>query len=467
MSNEEIPSVKDALNEYFRLKSKFENELMTNKKKIINNQTLSKREKRAEFLKLMPKCVNCKRPSKKGTIFTVTYYPSTDKIDAYRGFKVSCGYLADPCNLDIQINMGETEPLEKLIENIREEIKTYKDKIIDDKNKLLFGLITTQTAIDNFDFNKSYINSLTGIYETYLDKWNNIVDNQQTKIELEEALVLSYENINQIKDLMKKMKENNNSQFAVDAANIYYTTLDPLLKKIRYLKYSENVVYHDDSSSKDTCKLIQKKFTVSETNVSGYTHKVIAFDVGIKEKKSSKKKQLLVIESDESIELPKEQKEFTIKIDETEKLKPTQEIPRDQPIIGEGKDGISWNIPEYQRLWDGLPNKLKIEFKQNIDWMEEFMYKCVNDRIKPNFQGCRLVIPPNIIVPPNKLPNGQYDFGVSIYNDVFNKQPKSLQDTYLTLYRDDPITKVKNYKMLEDALNTLVEKEVGFDRGFF
>ncbi len=48
MSTEEILSVKDALNEYFRLKEKFENEMNVNKRKIMNNPSLSKREKRSE-----------------------------------------------------------------------------------------------------------------------------------------------------------------------------------------------------------------------------------------------------------------------------------------------------------------------------------------------------------------------------------------------------------------------------------
>jgi hypothetical protein len=126
-------------------------------------------------------------------------------------------------------------------------------------------------------------------------------------------------------------------------------------------------------------------------------------------------------------------------------------------------------IQEYKNLWYKLPKKLKGEFKLNIDWMKDFMYKCVNAKKKggPGFNGCRLPTPPNIIIPPRETSNGQYDFGVSIYNIAFNKQPKSLQQTYLTFYKEDPATKVKNYKMLEDAMNSLVEKEVDFGRGFF
>ena len=136
MSTEEIPSIKDALNDYFRLKEKFEHEINVNKRKIINNPTLSKREKRAEYLKLMPKCVNCKRPSRKGTIFSITFNPSNDKDDSYRVFKSQCGNLADPCNLNIEINLGSFENLDKSIADIKNEIDYAKKNIITDKNTL-------------------------------------------------------------------------------------------------------------------------------------------------------------------------------------------------------------------------------------------------------------------------------------------------------------------------------------------
>ena len=445
---EEIPSVKDALNEYFRLKSKFENENNVNKKKIINNPTLSKREKRAEYLKLMPKCVNCKRPSRKGTIFSITFVPSNDNHDSFRRIKAICGNLADPCNLNIEINLGNVESLDKSMSNIKNDIDETKNIIINDKNKLLFGLITTETALENFDYNKSYINDLTSIYESYLDQWNKIVDNPTKKSELEEDIVLSYQNIDKIKECIKQMNENNDTQFANDAANIYFTTLEPLLKKIRQLKYSKSEVIHDDSN--DTCRLIQRKYDVMDLLISGYTG--------------------LLIESDSlSPEKDDEQEKISIVIKEHGTPKPTDEIEEDEPIIGKGKDGIAWNNPKYQELWNRLSEQLKVEFKSNIDWMKGFMNKCVNERKKHgiSWNGCKLTSPPNLVIPPRQMENGQYDFGVSIYNKAFNKMPKTLQQTYLTFYSENPSTKEKNYNMLINAMNDLVEKEVNFGRGFF
>jgi len=461
MSTEEIPSVKDALNEYFRLKEKFEEGINVNKRKIINNQTLSKREKRSEYLKLMPKCVNCRRPSKKGTIFSITFHPSDDKTDSYRTFKSVCGNIVDPCNLNIEINLGIVDYLNTLIENIRNEINEAKNSIIKDKNKLLFGLMTTESAIENFDTNKSYINDLTSIYESYLDQWNKKTDNPDKKIELDDSLVLLYQNIDKIKECIKKMNENNDTQFAVDAANIYYTTVEPLMKKIRQLKYSESITFNDDSN--DTCRLIQRQISLQDMAVGSSNDKVVAFDIGMKSKIVRKKGEQPGREEQPGI------KELTIKIEEPGQPKPMRVIEEDEPIIGQGKDGIAWNIPEYQELWNKLPEKLKTEFKLNIDWMKQFMHKCVNERIShgPSWNGCKLTTPPNIVIPPRKMENGRYDFGISIYNKAFDKLAQPTQELYLTFYREDPSTKVKNYKMLEEAINELVQKEVDFGRGFF
>jgi hypothetical protein len=453
--SEEIISVYDALFEYYKLKEKFEKELNTNKRRIINNSTLSKRDKRLEYLKFMPKCVNCKRRNRKGMIFSITYHEADDKNGEYRVFKASCGDLANPCNLNIEVNVGGKQALDEELNNITNEITQAKHNIINDKNKLLFGLITTDKAIENFDYNKTYISDITYIYEKYLDIWNKEVDNPEKKVELDEALIQSYNAIYQIKDCIKKMNENNDKQFAIDAATIYHTTLQPLLNKIRHLKYSENMVFYDDN----TCKLIQRKYKIDDILISGYSSKVIAYDVGFTAM-NVKKPQIQL----------SEEKEFSIKISKQDESLPIQ-IGKleDEPIIGQGLDGIEWHTEEYKKLWSLLPLALRTEFKSNIDWMKEFMYKCVNEQKSHGAQwnGCRLTTPPNIVIPPRQLENGQYDFGVSIYNKVFNKLPQTTRTTYLTLYKEDPQTKVKDYSMLEEALNRQVESEVGFGRGFF
>lgn len=448
MTEENKIDVTDALNEYFTLKKKFEDGLMVNKKKIINNPNLSKREKRTEFLRLMPKCVNCNRPSKKGTIFSVTYHEAD--IVSYRTFKAICGNIVDPCNLDIDIDIGNVNSIEELIDESNQFIKKNKNNIINDKNKLLFGLITTETALENFNNYKENIEMNTSMYESYLEIWNNQFDNPAKKLQLDEAIVESYNYIKQIKDSIKKMNVNDNLQYVTEAVNIYHTLLQPLFIKIRNLKYSQNFVYLDDN---DYCRLIQNKYSIDDNSLSLFDNKVKTFNIGLKVKSDKKdktykknKNKKLIIESDEE------------ELQDSRTLE-TNQIPQDEPIIGQGKDGIEWNIIEYQNLWSKLPETLKNEFKLNIDWMKDFMHKCVNSR------SCKLTTPPNLIIPPKfNQSNETYDFGVPIYNKAFNKLDIQSKETYLSLYKIDSVSKSKDYNQLENAINDLVEREVNFDK---
>ena len=115
-----IPDVKEALNEYFKLKRKYETKINENKKKIINNLTVSNREKRSEYLKLKPKCINCQRPG--GSKFNITYFEETDLENSYRQHSATCGIIADPCNLDIKIKIGKVELMPVLLNVIQKEI---------------------------------------------------------------------------------------------------------------------------------------------------------------------------------------------------------------------------------------------------------------------------------------------------------------------------------------------------------
>ena len=53
-SNPEIKMTENSINEFYKLKSKYESDIIKNKKKIINNTSLSLNEKRREFNKLVP-----------------------------------------------------------------------------------------------------------------------------------------------------------------------------------------------------------------------------------------------------------------------------------------------------------------------------------------------------------------------------------------------------------------------------
>ena len=242
-----IHEVKETLNEYFKLKQKYESGILANKKKIMNNKDLSNREKRREFLKLKPKCINCKRPG--GTIFKILFKEDDDNTDSYREYNASCGIIANPCDLKIKIQCGTTELFTDILQKMENDIKNIKNEIIDDKNKLLFGFIETEEAINRFEQSKELITMYTSYYDDYLTKYNSIFDNEDKKRQLEEETTNSYIQINLIKECIKKSDETGNNSFIRDAIQIYDTSLMPILNTIRNLKYSENYVYHNENNT--------------------------------------------------------------------------------------------------------------------------------------------------------------------------------------------------------------------------
>jgi hypothetical protein len=289
-----IHDVKETLNEYFKLKLQYETQIMANKKKIMNNSTLSNREKRAEFLKLKPKCNNCKRPG--GTRFKTSFFKETDNEESYRQYKATCGIIADPCNLDITVQIGKVDLLPNLLNNIQNEINERKNTVINDKNKLLFGCITTEDALARFETLKDDISFYTSFYEIYLETYNAIVDNDKIKTELNTALSDYYVQIDRIKDCIKKMNETGNVQYAHDAVVIQTTILTPLMDKLRSLKYNETTVLRNEDAN--TCNLIQTIYSIQKLSYSSFTDKVVSYNVGT-EVIFKKKTALIASESEE------------------------------------------------------------------------------------------------------------------------------------------------------------------------
>jgi hypothetical protein len=445
-----LPDIKEALNEYFKLKSKYETQIMANKKKIINKTFLSKREKKTEYNKLKPKCINCKRPG--GTIFSTLYVAETDTEESYRRLQASCGILTDPCNLDINIQLTKIELIPQLLQSIEKEIKDYKNAIIEDKNKLLFGFISTDIALEKFDSVKEYINNLSSLYEQYLESYNKIVDNNERQQELNESVTNFYIEVQKIKDCITKMNETNNIQYARDAVNIYTTTIMPLLNTIRELKYNETYVWHNDDTN--TCNLMQNKYSIANLSFSSSNDKVVAFDVGYsaipKEQEKHKKKPIIILSSSTGESLST-----------SESVQP-EVTTEPKPIYGDGLDGVKWNNQEYDKLWSKLTPELRSALITDHEWLQEFMDNCVKARASNN--PCQFTTPKNLIIPPEIDPDENANFGIKIYNDAFNSLSKDSQKSYLNFYNEK--NGVKNYTMLTNAMNELVAKNVKFGKGY-
>ena len=266
---EEDNKVNDAINEYYKLKMKYETELFKNKKKIINKTQLSLNEKRREFAKIKPKCINCNRPG--GTIFSTTF---DEKADS-RELKAICGVRTQPCNLNITILVGKFELFPIILNEMSQEIKDEKTKIINNKNRNIFGYITSQQTLKLFDYLKEQVTDATTLYMSYLEEYLDIVENKQKNNDLRRDQEFFYAFVTEIHNAINLFNSSDNTQYMHDVVEIYINKLLPLLDKIMKLKYSKSEVVYNENDN--TYHLIQNKYTFKDIEFNLGEEKVVSF----------------------------------------------------------------------------------------------------------------------------------------------------------------------------------------------
>ena len=263
----------EGLNTYFKLKAAYEANIKKDKTQISKLPGLSWREKRNEYAKIKHKCINCKRPV--GSIF------STKINNGERQYIALCGDRKTPCPLDIKINLGATFNITDDIRQDEEKIKGYNNEIIRHKNDLLFGYINAQQAVEKFDSIKEEVADATKIYEFTLDNYLNVVDNAEKKEQLKSLKLEFYNNLDNFNAIMQQYKSTQNTQFVVDAVELYVKTMQPRINDILKKTYSYNGVEYDEDDN--TFHLIQIPTSIEdlEWDIGEHGQKVVTMKMGL------------------------------------------------------------------------------------------------------------------------------------------------------------------------------------------
>jgi len=268
MSN---PEFVRALNTYYSIKSEYEDNVYKLKKKIMDNKTLSRKEKHNEFRKMKPKCINCNRPVK--TIFDIRYQPDMEARIA----KAMCGDRTNPCPLNIELNLGSIINIEDDLHDSENKIREIRSEIIKDKNDLLFGYISAPDAIAKFDKIKENMADANSSYEIVLDMYMSIVNNKQTKERVDKLLLDTFADIKSIHEFVDKYEREPNLDFINDLVTMYITQLLPKLRELKQLMYPYYAVEKRDNE----CILIQKKIPIyrMELNMATNPQSIIHFEI--------------------------------------------------------------------------------------------------------------------------------------------------------------------------------------------
>ena len=249
-----------AIDNYFKLKQKYEKQINDYIKKIRQNEALTKREKRSLFKQFQPKCVNCKKPG--GTLFT-----NKDRV-----LKAVCG-SAEPCKLDIEINEGHYANVISLDENYTKNVDAIKTKIIMTKLDFLFGYVQDETvAFDNFDKLRKSLGSYMQAQLLVQKKYNEVAHNPEKQQAIELAQEKLYKEIEEVKNIYKLYQDNPRAGYITDMVEKYIEILQPLADKIRNMKYVKVAIEVDNSNEKqdNTFVLVEKEYTLAELEQEVY-----------------------------------------------------------------------------------------------------------------------------------------------------------------------------------------------------
>lgn len=240
----------DGLDEYYRLKSKYESNIQKDISDI-RKKNISKREKASEYKQLVKKCVNCKQAG--GTIFGLQNIDDTDR----RLLTAKCGNKDTPCSLNIIIYAANYLRIDEYYEELKKTTNSVKNKIICYKNDILFGYKNVD-SVSIFEELKDELAKESDMFQLM----EGVLNQRETKFSQQIVKLQTdiYEDIMRVKSIMSEFDQTGTTQFVIDAVTL---TLNGIYKKngdLRKLYYSVMNVEYDD----DSYHLIQQRQSIAD-----------------------------------------------------------------------------------------------------------------------------------------------------------------------------------------------------------
>jgi len=237
--------IEEAVDNYYKLKGAYD-EKYNNAKHEISKSDASKEEKRRKIKMIKRACVRCQKGS--GSIFT----------NKNRVLKAICGSKTGPCDLNIEIKTSKYMLLNKALELTTRDIEDNKADIIDMKLELLFGLITEEEIVNEFerlkneykDNNKRAAQIMgalkaadeISILDPITREKRYLTSKQYLKLMGAELadLIMTFKQL--IKEYMEEDETNARINLLKRATNIYIDDIVPLMNKTQRKTYAVTMV---------------------------------------------------------------------------------------------------------------------------------------------------------------------------------------------------------------------------------
>jgi len=263
IDSDEYRKYMKVLENYYKLKQKYEKKKTDFKKKILKKNpqaSIIEKKQALEDYKKKRKCINCNKTG--GTIFT----KEGDNFVAY------CNCIT-PCNLNINIKPPKIIGITDNLENLKHDINERKRIITEYKLDLLFELDNEEVILNEFQTNKgeletllTYYSDLTEIHKNLNEKISLTIEGSEENIMVNKKQYLSDKQkelnnlVNDYKKNISEYKKSGEISILNDALVIYKNVILPLQNEIRQNKYQE--IFIDSYSKSNTGKINKKEMPI-------------------------------------------------------------------------------------------------------------------------------------------------------------------------------------------------------------
>ena len=238
------------MNDYYKLKQKYDNQITSMKNTILKNDDLSKKDKRRRFQQLKVKCILCRNQG--GTLFE-------NKKGVLRAV---CGNTAAPCNLNIIVKKGQYVNIQEMDEDFLRQIESLKRDIIEIKLKLLFNIIKEEESLEKFEVFRRKISEVAEKQLHLRKKYNDIFNNKIKENELRRLNIQLLVEIEKIKELAELYDSEQKEATKKSMIEQYLGLIVPIEENIATLKYVERHVEYDEHDK--SYRLIDKLYNIAQ-----------------------------------------------------------------------------------------------------------------------------------------------------------------------------------------------------------
>tara|TARA_Y100001958_G_C21247385_1_gene578599 strand:- start:1408 stop:2226 length:819 start_codon:yes stop_codon:yes gene_type:complete len=255
----------NAIDDYYKLKQKYETTLERKKQKIISNPSLTTKAKQQKIKEIRTTCVNCGKLG--GTIFK-----------SEENTLIAVCNANTPCNLNINIKRGFYANIRTECYNLHDKMIEIQNEIIETKLKILFGYTTEDEAVRLFKKLRGDLTKVVKIYTAVRKEYLNIVTRGEQEPELIErrnTLRIALDDLKELSasyDAIDKNVESGDTLIK-DIVEKYINDVLPAVRRIRELSYvdskMEYVVENTGDGNNIVAKLVQEPYTISDLYVSG------------------------------------------------------------------------------------------------------------------------------------------------------------------------------------------------------